>query len=194
MNTGQRCYRCLLVFYPPSFRREYGGDLVQAFNDLVCAYGRRRAWTRCLADLSTSAPRLQMEDVMQRIPTPVLVVSTGVLIAGGYFAVAVGTPVAAVVLLVATIVLLTTWGRVGRDRAARSPEPTRGHGAAFAVASASAFLATVASWLYHIQRYDSLGNTTVLVHNVLGIVSLLTMIAFSTRALHARRHRTADVS
>ncbi|HEX4654527.1 MAG TPA: hypothetical protein VH274_02170 [Mycobacteriales bacterium] len=180
------------MLYPPSFRREYGGDLVQAFNDLVRADGRRRAWARCLVDLSRSAPRLQMEEVMQRIPTPVLVVSTGALAAGGYFAVAIGAPAAAVVLLVATIVLLTTRGRIGRGRAALSPEHARSH-AAFAVGSAAVFLATVGSWLYHIQHYDSLGSTTVLIHNVLGIVSLVTMVAFSAKALQVRRHRTADL-
>lgn len=129
---------------------------------------------------------------MQRIPVSALAASAGALVAGGYFAVMVGAPAAVIAVVIATLVVLTTREHLGHDTARHAPQAARSAWV-LALASAVVFLATVASWLYHVRHYDSLGSTTLLVHNTLGIVSLLIMVAFSTKAIRVRRRRTADL-
>lgn len=48
------------------------------------------------------------------------------------------------------------------------------------------FVAAMASWLYHINRYDSLGDTTVLLHNLVGVLSLVGTVGFGLAGLLAR--------
>ena len=60
----ERVYAALLWLYPPSLRREYGPDMLQAFRDTLRDETRRRgrrgalrAWTLALGDLAASLPR-----------------------------------------------------------------------------------------------------------------------------------------
>ncbi len=60
----ERIYAALLWLYPPSLRREYGPDMLQAFRDTLRDETRRRgrrgalrAWTLALGDLAASLPR-----------------------------------------------------------------------------------------------------------------------------------------
>lgn len=61
-----RAYRVLLWCYPRGFRREYGGDLVQAFRDELRERGAVRGWMRVVTDLVVSVPRLNLEALMAR--------------------------------------------------------------------------------------------------------------------------------
>jgi hypothetical protein len=52
-----RLYRTFVLLYPPSFRREYGHLMVQAFSDRLAERGARRTWFLIVGDLWLSVPR-----------------------------------------------------------------------------------------------------------------------------------------
>lgn len=52
-----RLYRAFVFLYPPSFRREYGHLMVQAFSDRLNERGVRRTWFLIVGDLWLSVPR-----------------------------------------------------------------------------------------------------------------------------------------
>ena len=60
-NAQRGIYRALLLLYPPSFRREYGSLMVQAFSDRVKERGGVRAWILIAGDLSLSVPQQILE-------------------------------------------------------------------------------------------------------------------------------------
>ncbi|MDQ3864006.1 MAG: hypothetical protein M3317_11000 [Actinomycetota bacterium] len=62
MSRSERVYRLVLLAYPKEFRRDFGGEMVQAFGDLCREEKRRggvtglvRVWVRTLADLAATA-------------------------------------------------------------------------------------------------------------------------------------------
>ncbi len=44
----------------------------------------------------------------------------------------------------------------------------------------------IGSWVYHINRYDDLGDTTVLLHNLVGLLSFVGAIGFGLAGLFTR--------
>ena len=64
MTSSHRAYRALIHLYPAHFRRHYGEDLVQHFDDLVSDRGVRSAWARTGLDLTVTVPRYQLERIM----------------------------------------------------------------------------------------------------------------------------------
>lgn len=56
-----RVYRVLLFLYPPSFRREYGELMAQAFSDRIKERGGRRTWFLIAGDLWLSIPEQILE-------------------------------------------------------------------------------------------------------------------------------------
>lgn len=54
-------YRTLLHLYPPSFRREYGHLMTQAFSDRFIERGGRRTWLLIVPDLWFSIPKQILE-------------------------------------------------------------------------------------------------------------------------------------
>ena len=55
MNLSTRVYALLLLAYPPEFRREFGGQMLQVFRDSYRAEARNGSvpsfWVRTLLDL-----------------------------------------------------------------------------------------------------------------------------------------------
>jgi hypothetical protein len=64
MGAEHRLYRALVHLYPGQFRRDYGEDLVQHFDDLVTDRGARAAWARTGLDLTITIPRYHLEQLM----------------------------------------------------------------------------------------------------------------------------------
>jgi hypothetical protein len=64
MAAPHPIYRALIHLYPADFRRHYGQDLVQHFDDLVADRGVRAAWARTGLDLTVTVPRYQLERIM----------------------------------------------------------------------------------------------------------------------------------
>jgi hypothetical protein len=61
INRQRRVYRSLLLFYPGSFRRDYGELMSQAFCDRLLERGAPRTWVLVGADLWQSVPQQIME-------------------------------------------------------------------------------------------------------------------------------------
>ena len=63
-----KLYRLLMVLYPALFRRQYQGQMEQAFRDqLRDSKDHRRLWLHTLYDLLRSAPTLHLEENMQTL-------------------------------------------------------------------------------------------------------------------------------
>jgi hypothetical protein len=105
MASPHRVYRALIHLYPPDFRRHFGQDLVQHFDDLVADRGVGAAWARTGLDLTVTVPRYQLERIMTEQQTSTALYATVALIAlGGVATLAIGSPIG-IVLLVAGLVL-----------------------------------------------------------------------------------------
>ena len=69
-----RVYQRLVKFYPKTFRKEYGDELVLLFRDLAAQAWRRRGrfgllavWLHVLADLARTVPREHLAAIPRRI-------------------------------------------------------------------------------------------------------------------------------
>lgn len=60
-RTQSRLYRLLLAFYPPSFRREYGTSMAQAFSADLAERGATKTWMLIVPDLFSSIPEQILE-------------------------------------------------------------------------------------------------------------------------------------
>jgi hypothetical protein len=172
MNCHARLYRGLLVLYPRAFRREYAPDLVQAFVDLARNRGLASTWTRCWIDLAVTAPRYHLEALVHRhVSSSALTALTFVVALAGFAGLLLGG-VAAVPVLAAAVILALSQRTALAKALVVSPHE-RGTRLRVAGAIAAVCVATVGSWLYHVDRYDEIGSTTVLLHNAVGVFSLL---------------------
>src|SRR5262249_19820971 len=63
LMTAERVYSALIHLYPPSFREEYGDEMLSAFRDLKAARGSSpiRFWTFVAGDVFASAARLHLD-------------------------------------------------------------------------------------------------------------------------------------
>jgi hypothetical protein len=114
-------YRALLLLYPRSFRREYGGLMAQAFSDRVRERGGLRTWFVVVGDLSLSVPQqiLEVSLMSQKwMPAALAAVGTALILAS--MIVGAGTPFFVVFigigLFVGLLSLLSLWAdkRSGR--------------------------------------------------------------------------------
>lgn len=91
-----RLYRRLLVAYPDRFRREYGREMAQIFDDLCREAAQRRGrlglaliWGHTLQDLASSAVQEHLEEmtaIVSRTQTAVSIVGSGFLLISSLFA------------------------------------------------------------------------------------------------------------
>lgn len=71
-TVQERVYRALLLLYPPSFRREYGPLMTQAFSDRRKDAGFANTWFLVAGDLWTSVPQQILEvSLMSQVWTAV---------------------------------------------------------------------------------------------------------------------------
>ena len=105
MASPHRVYRTLIHLYPAGFRRHYGEDLVQHFDDLVTDRGTGAAWARTGLDLTVTVPRYQLERIMTESQTNITLHATVALLAlGGVATLTVDNQIG-IVLLAAGVVL-----------------------------------------------------------------------------------------
>lgn len=105
MASPHRVYRALIHLYPPDFRRHYGADLVQHFDDLIADRGLGAAWARTGLDLTVTVPRYQMERIMTEQQTSTALYATVALLTLGGVATLTLDSQIGIVLLVAGLVL-----------------------------------------------------------------------------------------
>ena len=191
MTTHAKAYRLLTGLYPRSFRREYGPDLVQAFTDFARQHGVLSAWRRTCVDLAVTVPRYHLEVIMnQTASSTALIAVVLVLALAGLAGLALGPAIGLPLLALAALTAATQRTELARSLVV-APDQRRAR-LRTAGALAIVFVASVASWVYHVGRYDSLGATTVLVHNVIGVFSLVGTIAFGLGALRTRERRATS--
>lgn len=100
--------------YPPSFRHDYGADLITLFARQIEDEPPVRVWLRTLRDLAVSVPLQRLEPHMKR-PSTRLVTALSAVVAGtaALLALILGTgpamPVFLVVALVAGATSLWSW-------------------------------------------------------------------------------------
>lgn len=189
MTTHVRVYRVLTGLYPRSFRNQYASDLVQAFGDLVRERGVASTWARTCIDLAVTVPRCHMEALMRRhVSSSAL---TGLALAlglAGVAGLAFGGLVALPLLAIAAVIAVTQRSALARSlvvppnhRQAR----LRAAGVLTVIVAAS-----IGSWMYHLNRYETIGETTLLLHNLVGVLALLGAIGFAVAGLLSRQRPT----
>lgn len=85
-------YRLLLLLYPRSFRREYGGLMTQAFSDQLKEKGDARTWMFVLADLSFSVPQQILEVSLMSQKWMAALAATGSCLVLAAFVIGTGPP------------------------------------------------------------------------------------------------------
>ena len=112
-------YRACISLYPPTFRRHYGEDLVQHFEDLVADRGLRRACIRTGLDLVVTIPIYRLERVMSQHSATALVVVISLAAGAGVLGLLTGSYPGLV--LFAAALLLAIAQRSSLGKALRTP-------------------------------------------------------------------------
>ncbi|MEA2686924.1 MAG: hypothetical protein QOE93_2119 [Actinomycetota bacterium] len=107
-------YRRLVRLYPPSFRDNYGADLILLFARQIEDEAPARVWARTVRDLAVSVPAQRLEAHMNRPSTRIVTTASGTVAgASALVALTVGTgpamPVFLAVALVAAAIALWSW-------------------------------------------------------------------------------------
>lgn len=187
MTAHTKVYRLLTGLYPQSFRREYASDLVQAFTDFARQHGVVSAWGRTCLDLAVTVPRYHLEVIMNRPASSTALIAVVLALAlalAGLTGLVLGPAFGLPLLAIAALTAATQRSELARSLVV-TPDQRRAR-LRTAGMLAIVFVAAVASWVYHVNRYESLGGTTVLVHNVIGVFSLVGTIAFGLAAVGTR--------
>ena len=118
--AGHTVYRACTHLYPRAFRRHYGDDLLQHYDDLVVDRGVRAASLRAALDLVVTVPAYRLERIMsqQRSATTMGVIIT-LVAAAGVFGLLTDIYPGAVPLLMAAVLAGTQRSMLAR--AIRTP-------------------------------------------------------------------------
>lgn len=124
MPASHPIYRTLVRLYPREFRRDYGDDLTQHFDDLVANRGVRAAWSRTALDLAVTVPRYRLETIMNEPNTATTItIVIGLIAAAGVAGLLTGVYPSALLLVVAAVLAVTQRSAIAR--ALRAPNPDR---------------------------------------------------------------------
>ena len=182
MTSPHRVYRALIHLYPAQFRRHYGEDLVQHFDDLVSDRGVRSAWARTGLDLTVTVPRYQLERIMTEPQSNTVLHATVALITlGGVAALTIDNRIG-IVLLVAGLALgltqrsaLASSFRVPHSSLRRKRLRTAGVLAGIFVLSYGIFLLTVGdSWTITDTLIALIGTPAMIAAPLFLLAGLLT--------------------
>lgn len=171
-------YRRLLALYPRSFRREYAGELVRVFDDLIAHCGPSRAWRRTVVDLLVTVPRYRLESLMSpRRADTTLYSVTAVVSVLAVLGVTTGFFAGGVVLALAAVLLLFVSG----SRLARANRPPDGRRrrrllVASGVLAGTWLIATVAMWIELADDASWHGGKLVLYNAVFFVTALSAVV------------------
>ncbi|MFP5326574.1 MAG: hypothetical protein ACLGHT_03715 [Acidimicrobiia bacterium] len=185
MKRQVRAYQAALRLYPAGFRREYSADMVDLFARLVEDRGAAATWRRCAVDLAVSVPRYRLEAVMNRPATSTTVFAVaGLLAAAGIITLSLGAAPGIALGVLAGAVALTQRSALARSLDAGPSQRRRW--AAAAAGSAAVFASSVGSWLYHVDNFDSLSDTSLMLHGLVGSSTIVATVVFGLLAIFAR--------
>lgn len=184
MSTDRRVYRTLVVLYPKAFRDEFTPDLAQAFSELVRDHGRANAWRRTVVDLAVTVPRYRLEATMNtRKPNAALNLLIVALAVAGLGTLAIGAFVGLPLLALAVFLGVTQRSQLARSLRPEGPSSRRRSRLITAAVLGVIALGAIASWMYHINHYNSLGDTTVMVHGLIGYPALVGALGYLVAGL-----------
>lgn len=110
-SVQRRIYRLSLLFYPPSFRREYGGLMTQAFTDRLRDDGPVRTWLLIAGDLFVSIPEQILEATMLSQKLLALLIVLSAAVGAGAIVFGAGPPILFVFGMMTAAVLAFVWAR-----------------------------------------------------------------------------------
>ena len=113
-------YRGLVRLYPSEFRRDYGDDLVQHFDDLVADRGSWAASRRTALDMALTVPRYRLETIVKERHATTIAVTTGLLAGAGVASTLIGIYPGGLLLVLA--VALAIAQRSSLATALRAPD------------------------------------------------------------------------
>jgi len=116
MISQRRIYRAFLMFYPGSFRREFGDLMSQAFCDRLRDRGAPRTWALVGADLIHSVPQQIMEVSLMSQKWMGAVTALAAVVLVTLFAIGVGPPIVLLGAVVAFVGLLAIVSAKRGDR------------------------------------------------------------------------------
>lgn len=142
-------YRKLVALYPKAFRREFGGDLVQHFDDLLVSHGAARTWQRTAVDLAVTVPRYRLETLMSPHRTDTtLYCATIVVSLLAVLGITTGFFASGLVLLPAAgALIVVSWSRLARSTRPPDRHRRRRLLVTSAVLGAIWLLTTAAFWI-----------------------------------------------
>jgi len=119
LRRHRRIYGALLAFYPPTFRREFGQLMAQAFCDRLREKGGRRTWGLIIPDLLQSVPQqiTEVPFMSQKWMAAITALSSVALLTA--LAIGAGPPL---LLAGATVVALGLLAVLSAKRAGRPTE------------------------------------------------------------------------
>lgn len=115
-SVQRRIYRMSLVFYPPSFRREYGDLMTQAFTDRLRDNGPVRTWLLIAGDLFVSIPEQILEATMLSQKMLALLIILSATAAAAALLIGAGPPILLLASVMSTAVLGLIWARRHTNR------------------------------------------------------------------------------
>ena len=178
MFTHCRIYESLLWLYPRDFRREYGDDLVQNFNDLLYNRGVRSAWVRTSIDLIVTVPRYRLENIMseQKSATTINIVLVVLSVGGGLALTTDIFPITPVFWLAAIVLAFVQRGALAR--AIRTPGINSRRNR-FVKAAVFAFIC-IAAWVSFLIAVgdDEISGGSLLIHNAIGVPAMIGAIVY----------------
>lgn len=193
MSKGLSMYSALTRLYPAGFRREFGSDLVQHFDDLSQSRGPSAAWRRTALDLLVTVPRYRLESVMStRSSSLTLFLGPIALAVAGAASILSGiVPLAGLVLVLAGVGLLAA-RRSNIAHSLRTPAPDRNVRRQRLLISAVCTAVFVVSLIGYIIAIgdDHIGGGALVAYNAVGVPSMIAAVAFLIAGLLSPRHQT----
>lgn len=179
-------YRALVALYPSEFRRAYGPDLIELFDEMIEDQGPLPAWRRAALDLLITIPRYRLEDTLSESHANIiLTMTTAALVVAGALVLAGGAWTGLILLVVA--LLIAGSQRSTLARALQTPDRARrrrrlGTAAMLAVV----FLGAMGSYLNDIDD-DHISSTSLMVHTVVGLSAIIGSAVFLVAGLTSAR-------
>jgi hypothetical protein len=170
MSAPHPIYRSLVRLYPREFRREYGDDLAQHFDDLVAERGVPAAWRRTALDVAVTVPRYRLETIMnERHSANTISIIIGLVAAAGVASLLVDIYLGPLLLVVAVVLAVAQRSAIARSLRAADSDGRRRRLRTAAVL-AVVFIASFVAYLLLI------GDTWTTRETVLAVIGNAAMI------------------
>ena len=192
MPTHGRIYRSLLWLYPREFRREYGDDLVQNFNDMLAFNGARVTWARTSVDLIITVPRYRLETLMSEQKSATTInIALVVLCALAALSLTTGiAPISTVLFIVALVLAFVQRGALARAIRTPSNNSRRKRLRVSAILTVVT-AASLISYFYDLSD-NEISTPSLLLHNAIGTSAMVGAVVYLLVGLFTPRESASS--